>query len=468
MSVTLHGLTLRQAAHPETPVLQIPVLHASVEWRELLTGHVVADFRLDRPRIHVDLPQLQSEANDPTPVRNEGWQQAVEAIYPLKINLLRIHDADVVYVDRDPNRPLHIAHLNARAENIRNIHSRAHVYPSPFHAEAIVFDRGHAVLDGHADFLSEPFLGVHTTYDIRDVPIDRFRPIVERSNLVVRGGTLSSSGEIEYAPRTEFVDVHDLLLQGLKLDVLHSPATAQNEHAKKAAVEKAASNVTNKPAVLLRVQKLRIRDGEIGLVNKTHAPPYRAFLSNANIDVTNLSNHFEQGPAKATLTGRFMGSGASRATATFRPENKGPDFDLVAAIEHTDMKTMNDIFRAYGKFDVAQGDFSVYSELHVKQGALSGYMKPLFADVRIGAPGEKKSIGKKVYEAVVSGVSKILENRKKKDVATVVDLSGRIDDPKESVWQIIGKAIENAFIRAILPGFDRQVAVPAIDRAGHR
>jgi hypothetical protein len=153
-----------------------------------------------------------------------------------------------------------------------------------------------------------------------------------------------------------------------------------------------------------------------------------------------------------------MGSGASRATATFRPENKGPDFDLVAAIEHTDMKTMNDIFRAYGKFDVAQGDFSFYSELHVKQGALSGYMKPLFADVRIGAPGEKKSIGKKVYEAVVSGVSKILENRKKKDVATVVDLSGRIDDPKESVWQIIGKAIENAFIRAILPGFDRQVA----------
>jgi len=458
MSVTLKGLTLRQNAHPEPAVLQIPRLHASVEWRELLTGHVVADFLLDQPRIHVNLPQLQSEARDAVPARDKGWQQAVEAIYPLKINLLRIHDADVVYIDQDPGRALHIAHLNARASNIRNIHSREHVYPSPFHAEAVVFEKGRAVLDGHADFLSEPFLGVHTMYDIRDVPIEKFRPIVERSNLVVKGGTLSSSGEIEYAPKIELVDVHDLLLRGLRLDVVHSPATAANERAKKAAVEKAASNVTNKPAVLLRLQKLRIRDGEIGLVNKAHNPPYRAFLSRTNVDVTNLSNHFSQGPAKATLTGRFMGSGPSHATATFRPENAGPDFDLQAAIEHTDMTTMNEMLRAYGKFDVAKGDFSFYTELHVKRGALSGYMKPLFTEMKIGAPGEKKSFGKKVYEAVVAGVSKILENRKKNDVATVVNLSGRLDNPKESVWQIIGKMIENAFIRAILPGFDREVA----------
>ncbi|HWC65994.1 MAG TPA: hypothetical protein VG777_07920, partial [Thermoanaerobaculia bacterium] len=86
------------------------------------------------------------------------------------------------------------------------------------------------------------------------------------------------------------------------------------------------------------------------------------------------------------------------------------------------------------------------------------YMKPLFTDMKVGAPGEKKSLGKKVYEAVVSGVSKILENKKKNDVATVVNLSGRLDNPKESVWQIIGKMIENAFIRAILPGFNREVA----------
>jgi hypothetical protein len=211
---------------------------------------------------------------------------------------------------------------------------------------------------------------------------------------------------------------------------------------------------------LLKIGRLRIVDGEIGLVNKAHVPPYRAFLSHVNLEVSNLSNHFSQGPATATLAGKFMGSGVSRATATFRPENAGPDFDLDAAIEHTDLTKMNDILRAYGKFDVARGDFSFYSELRVVRGAVSGYMKPLFADIKIGSPETKnqKSLGKKIYEAVIAGVAKVFENRKKNDVATVVNISGRLDDPKESVWQIIGKAIENAFIRAILPGFDRQVA----------
>ena len=458
MSVTLKGLTIRQNANPEPPILRIPVLHASVEWRELLTGHVVADFRIDHPRAHVNLPQLEQEVKNPTPVTEEGWQQAVEAIYPLKINLLRIVDGDLVYIDTDPGMPLHFAHVDARASNIRNIHSRARTYPSPIHAEADVFDRGRAVIDGHADFLAEPYLGVHTTYAIRDVPLEKLRPVVARSNLVVKGGTLSSNGEIEYAPKIESIDVEDLTIDRLNLDDLHTPATAGNEREKKAAVKQAAANATNAPGVMLKVRRLRITNGEIGLVNKAHDPAYRAFLSNVNIDVSNLSNHFSEGPAKATLAGKFMGSGPSHAKATFRPENAGPDFDLEASIEHTDLTTMNDILRAYGKFDVARGDFSFYSEMHVSKGALSGYMKPIFADLKIGAPETKKSFGKKVYEAVVAGVAKILENRNKKDVATVVNLSGRLDDPKESVWQVIGKAIENAFIKAILPGFDREVA----------
>jgi len=458
MSVTLKDLTVRQNANPEPPVLQIPTLHASVEWRELLTGHVVADFLLDRPRVHVNLPQLSQEARNPTPVKEEGWQQAVEAIYPLKINLLRIQDADVVYIDEDPNSPLHVAHVNARASNIRNIHSRQHQYPSPIHAEGIVFDKGHATIDGHADFLAEPYLGVHVLYDVRDVPLTNLRPVVQRSNIVIKGGTLSSKGEIEYAPQTDLVDVRELVLSRLNLDYLHTLQTAGNEQAKKAAVKKAAGDVTNKQGTLLRVGKLRIVDGEIGLVNKAHNPPYRAFLSHANIEVTNLSNHFSQGPAHATMTAKFMGSGASHATAAFRPEKGGPDFDLDAAIQHTDMTTMNDMLRAYGKFDVAEGDFSFFSELHVRNGELTGYMKPLFADMKVGMPDEKKSFGKKVYEKIVAGIATVLKSHKEKAVATRVDLSGRLDNPKESVWQVIGKAIENAFIKAILPGFDREVA----------
>jgi len=458
MSVTLKDLTVRQNANPEPAVLQIPTLHASVEWRELLTGHLVADFLIDRPRVHINLSQLRQETRDPVPARQKGWQQAIEAIYPLKINLLRIRNADVVYVDDDPGMPLHLANLNATAENIRNIHSRQHQYPSPFHADATIFDTGHASLDGHADFLAEPFPGIHTVYNIREAPVKNFRPVLARSNLLVRGGTLSSTGEIEYAPSTELVDVHELVLHRLILDTVHSPATAANEKEKKAVVKKAASDVNNKPGVLLRVKRMRIVDGDLGMINRAKTPSYRAFLSHANLEITNLSNHFSQGPAHASLSGKFMGSGPSHATATFRPERGGADFDLDAAIEHTDLTTMNDILRAYGKFDVARGDFSFYTEMHVLKGNLSGYMKPLFTDVKVYSPEQDKNkpLGKKIYEKIVGGVAKLLENRKKNDVATRVELTGRLDDPKSSTWQAIGKLLENAFIRAILPGFDRQ------------
>ncbi len=68
----------------------------------------------------------------------------------------------------------------------------------------------------------------------------------------------------------------------------------------------------------------------------------------------------------ATLDGRFMGSGPTKVTAHFRPEVDGPDFDLRVAIDATDLRTMNDMLRAHGKFDVVAGVFSFYSELAVK------------------------------------------------------------------------------------------------------
>jgi hypothetical protein len=52
-----------------------------------------------------------------------------------------------------------------------------------------------------------------------------------------------------------------------------------------------------------------------------------------------------------------------------------------------------------------------------------------------------------------------LENRKKDQVATVAKFSGPVSNPDSSVWEIIGKAIENAFVEALLPGFERQIEV---------
>ncbi len=457
-SIALRGLTIRQQANPEPAVLVVPLVKASVQWRELLTLHLVADFLMDRPQLHINLPQLQAENRDAVPMKDKGWQAAIQHIYPLKINLFRVNEGDVVYIDKDPKHPLHISHLTIRANNIRNIHSREHVYPSPVFAEGIVFESGHAVLDGHADFLAEPFPGIHTNYRLEKVPLDALRSMIARANLEIRGGILGSNGELEYAPKAKNVRVADLTIRGMRLDYIHTAATAGEETARKEKVATAAKKASNRSDLILNLEKLEISDSNIGYVNRAKDPGYRAFLSGTHLTVTNLSNQFVQGPAIARLTGKLMGSGVTKASATFRPEKNGPDFDLNVAIEGTQMTTMNDILRTYGKFDVVAGVFSFYTELRIKNGQIEGYIKPLFKDMQVydKRQDKDKSIFKKLYERLVGGVAKLLENRRD-EVATKAKLSGPVSNPKSNTWEVLVRLFQNAFIRAILPGFDQEL-----------
>jgi hypothetical protein len=176
LSLDLEDSTIYQSAHPDPPVAHIPNLSASVQWKALLHGQLVADFELDNPTVRFDLTQFSQEARDETPIKERGWQDAVQAIYPLKINRFVIQNADVTYVDKGPFRPLQITNLNLIAENIRNVESETGTYPSPVHVEGIVFETGTIKLDGHADFLAEPHVGIKGDLQIENVILDYFKP----------------------------------------------------------------------------------------------------------------------------------------------------------------------------------------------------------------------------------------------------------------------------------------------------
>jgi Domain of Unknown Function (DUF748) len=430
LSVTLRDLTVRQQANPNPPVIVVPRLKASVQWEELLTLHLVADFLMDKPRLNVNLPQLEAENRDPTPMKDKGWQDAVEKIYPLKINLWHVQDADVVYIDDPKQPPLHIEHLYLRAGNIRNNHSREHVYPSP----------AHDVSAGES-----PARQSEVDHSAREPRAEWRHPFDARRARVRREG--------EERPHRR---PHD----PVRAYRLRSHLGGARGNARKQKVAQAAKKASNRSDMDLRLDRLEIRNSDIGLVNRAKNPPYRAFVSDTNLTITNLSNKFEHGPATVKVTGKFMGSGTARATAHFRPEKNGPDFDLDAAIENTDMTKMNDLLRAYGKFDVVAGKFSFFTELKVKDGQINGYVKPLFQDMKVYDKRQdaEKSAFKKLYEKLVGGISKLLENKERKEVATKANISGPVSSPSSSTWQVIGKLIENAFIRAILPGFDEELA----------
>jgi hypothetical protein len=458
-SLTLRNLVMIQDAHPDPPVLLIERLEASVQWKALIFGRVMANFRIERPKLYADSAHVEREAKDPTPLEEHGWQQAFEAIYPLKINQVRIVEGQVTYVDDARFEPLRLTRIDVTAENIRNIRSKSRVYPSDIHAEAVVFDRGRLLIDGNADFLAAPHLGVKGVIELADIALDPFRPITNRVNVTVQGGTLSARGRVEYAPTVKMVDLEKATIDGVHVEYVHTPKDAGVTTKAAVTTDRAARQAAQREDLILRVEDFRVTHARLGLVNKTATPEFRMFLSDVDLHLRDLSNKLNEGVGRIELRGKFMGSGATRVVASLRPEQKGPDFDVDIAIENTDMTKMNDLLRAYGKFDVVQGNFSFYSEMRVKNGFVNGYVKPLFSDVKAFDPEQDRDKGfvRRLYERVVSGVSKVLKNMPRKEVATKIDISGPLDAPQTGTLQAIGRLIQNAFFRAILPGFDHQV-----------
>jgi hypothetical protein len=459
LSLTLFDVVFVQDEYPDPPIGRIPRLDASVQWKALLRARVVANFKLIQPALHVNLENIRREAKDPRPVADKGWQEAFEAIYPLKINEFRIVDGQVTYVDVGPFEPLQVTHVNFTADDIRNVRSQPGDYPSPVHLEAVVFDDGTLVADGHADFLAEPHLGVKAVIALDKIGLDYFKPIANRYHVSIKNGRLSARGVAEYAPHFELVELERAVIENVDVEYTHTPAKKDVVSEAAAKTAEKAKEVSNEPGLVLRAKELKLVHSTVGFVNEAVTPPYRAFLTDANLTITGFSNQRTEGTTVAKLTGKFMGSGATVAEASFRPDKVGPDFDVVLRLENTDMRTMNDMLRAHGKFDVTAGNFSLYSEIKVQRDRVEGYVKPLFSGLQVYDPAQdrNKSAFHKLYEKTVQAVSKILKNRPRKEVATVATISGPVENAKASTIQIIAKLIQNAFFRAILPGFDREL-----------
>jgi hypothetical protein len=457
LSIDLENVTVTQNDHPDPPIAHLTKWHASIHWRELLSGNVVSDQSIDRPVIHITRPQLAKETKDDVPVDKRGWQEAVFAIYPIKINEFTISEADITYRENSTSKPLHVSQLNVRATNIRNVRSKPDEYPSEVHVDAVVFDKGRINLDGRADFFLEPHAGINADISLEDVELVNLLPLTAQRQLHLTQGVMSTTGHVEYSPRTQAVRLKSLGLRDVKVDFVHAAASAPKEKDTGRKVARTAEKASNHPTLLLRIDKGMIDNSEFGFVNKATTPEYRIFLTGTDIYLENWSNQLKEGTAIVRLRGMFMGSGATQLDGAFRPETKSPDFDLNLRVWKTQVKSMNDLLRAHGGVDVVGGVFSVFTEMTVKNGSIDGYLKPLFKDVTAYDPKQDSDKGllKTIYEKIINAASTVLKNTPRGEVATKADLSGPVENPQASTWEMVVTLIQNAFFEAVLPGFEK-------------
>jgi len=120
---------------------------------------------------------------------------------------------------------------------------------------------------------------------------------------------------------------------------------------------------------------------------------------------------------------------------------------------------LNDFLRAYGKFDVEKGEFAMFTSVAATNKAYDGYIKVFFnhLDVFAWKKERQKNILKIFWEAIVGTVATVLKNQPQDQLATKVPISGVYTNSSVDIATTIGELLRNAFIRALLPKYDKEV-----------
>lgn len=213
----------------------------------------------------------------------------------------------------------------------------------------------------------------------------------------------------------------------------------------------------------ITLNEVRINDGKIAFKNFSSKPPVNIQANGVNAALYNLTNVADvSGKREARFEGKasILGSGKLETTATFDPFSNFEDFEFRLRATGVELKRLNDLSSAYGKFDFNAGSGDLVIEANAKKGQLGGYIKPLLRDVDIfnwqqDVENPKKGFFRSVWEALVGAGQTVLKNQKEDQFATRVDLHGNVHRQDISAFRAFIEILHNGFIQAFNTQYER-------------
>ena len=319
---------------------------------------------------------------------------------------------------------------------------------------------------------------------VDDVHVALWRAGISLKSLVIRDTTKK---DFELRIRRLSLDSSwgELLHKRLVADITASypeikmaapkPSTAVKKTGQKA--EKAEKNVEQKTGKTLdqylrdmtpfRIDTFDLEHGKIAVVpgsadeqeekkepdEEERKPEEPVELRAIRANVVDLTNMSKKERAKGFLDAEIAG-GTINLKLSLEPMAKDPTFDLTTEIRGVNLALLNPLLRWQWDVDVSSGTFDLISEAKAEGGGFKGYVKPFIKELK-ASPAKGAGPVKKVKQAVVKAVTKVLENKKTKEVATKVPFEGRFDDPKAGIWTAVAAVLRNAFVKALSPSFEK-------------
>jgi Domain of Unknown Function (DUF748) len=207
-----------------------------------------------------------------------------------------------------------------------------------------------------------------------------------------------------------------------------------------------------------KINSALIRDGSVHFRAYQTAKPLDVYLSNFEASIDDLSNiRDETNPLVATVQATAVAMDEARLEfrMVLDPFSYRPTFHLGLRLLGLDVRKINDLALAYGKFDFKRGWFDLVIEADAKEGRLNGYVKPLFRNLKVFSLSQdlkEDNVLQLFWQALVGTVTNLLKNRSRDQFGTLVPFSGDASGTTTTdTLATIGNILRNAFVRAYLP-----------------
>ncbi|WP_313026952.1 DUF748 domain-containing protein [Pseudomonas lopnurensis] len=215
----------------------------------------------------------------------------------------------------------------------------------------------------------------------------------------------------------------------------------------------------------ITLNEIRVHDGQLSFRNFTTDPPVHVYANGIQASLFNLTNtRDEQGERVAEFEGtaKLFNQAPMQASARFDPFSDWEDFEVSLRVTGVALKNLNDFSNAYGRFDFAGGTGDLVLEVEASDSQLDGYIKLLLRNVEVfdfrqDVENEDKGFLRGLWEAVVGGTEEALQNQRKEQFATRVEISGSTDSTDVSPFQAVIGILRNAFIEAFTARFERSL-----------
>jgi hypothetical protein len=210
------------------------------------------------------------------------------------------------------------------------------------------------------------------------------------------------------------------------------------------------------------INSFKVQDGSVHFRTYQSAKPVDVYLSHLDLTIDNLSNITDDSaplPATVQATATAMDEAKLNFKMSLDPFSYRPTFHLALRLLNLDVTKINDLALAYGKFDFKRGWFDLVLETDCKEGQITGYVKPLFRDLKLFSLAQdikQDNVLEFFWQALLGTTTSLLKNHPRDQFGTLIPFTGEASGPASvAIFTTIGNIFRNAFIRAYLPRLEQ-------------